>query len=269
MPDPRQEEEALRSARDFRVSARKVAMWSAVLTVAALVALVIVAVDRGAAALDTVALYLAVVAFVSQLIMYVAQNESAARQLKQSQDVQRETSMMLRGIQEQAAGMQRLLNEQYGAVINALVDRATEATAAGRLPRSGPPDETPGVDDELGLLAPTPEARAALEELRESLRAEFADTAAEAVQRYAVESRLPVFPTSGPPSSGVTRMPFSVDQIGQIHYVDDQQAADRAATKRAAQRRSGRHAAAEGLDDSDLNGDSDRNLNADDRHLDG
>lgn len=266
MPDFHQDEQPS-SARDFRLSPRKVAMWSAVLTVAALVALVIVAVDQGASALDTVALYLAVVAFVAQLIMYVAQNESAARQLKQSQDVQRQTSSMLSGIEAANASTQRLLNGQYNVVINALVKHAAAATAAASAPGRMPQvDESNKADLNV---ASTQQPQEALEEVEARLRAEFAETAAEAVQRYAEQSQIPVFPTSGPPSGGIVRSAFGV---GPIVYLDDDRLppmSDRAATKSAAQRYAARRRSADEQGDRERNADSDRDRNADDRDLNG
>jgi hypothetical protein len=260
MPDFHQDEQPS-SARDYRLSPRKVALWAAVVAVAAVVALIAVAVINDADALNTVALYLAVIAFVAQLIMYVAQNESSARQLKQSQDVQRETSTMLRGIQEANASTQRLLNGQYNVVINALVEAAAAATAAGRLPRADESSEAPAGDDGDALSVLTPEAL-------EGLRAEFAETAAEAVQRYAEQSQFPMFPASGPPSGGIVRSAFGFKPVLPIRYVDDDglpPTSDRVAMKRAAQRR----ATAPEPGDRDRNADSDHGRNADDRNLNG
>jgi hypothetical protein len=195
MPNFHQAEEQSSSARDYRLSPRRVAMWSSVAAVAAVVALIAVAVINEADALNTVALYLAVIAFVAQLIMYVAQNESSARQLKQSQDVQRQTSMMLSAIQEQAGGMQRSLDEQFGVVINALVERAAEATEE-RLPRG-----EDGQRDGAGPVAPTL-TQDALDELRDDLRSEFAETVAEVMEANAAQWRIPASTASGSPISG-------------------------------------------------------------------
>ncbi|MCW2994139.1 MAG: hypothetical protein JWQ18_1634 [Conexibacter sp.] len=207
MSDFHQADEQPSSTRDYRLSPRKVAMWSAIAAVAAVAALIAVAAVNDADALNTVALYLAVIAFVAQLIMYVAQNESSARQLKQSQDVQRQTSTMLRGIQEQAGGMQRLMNEQYGLVINALVERATEATAAvagGRLPaeqESFEVDVTTAPEGD-GDDQPVPLTQEALDELREDLRAEFTQTAVATMARFAEQQQAAAWPAAEVPTSG-------------------------------------------------------------------
>lgn len=183
MPDFHQDEQPS-SARDYRLSPRKVAMWSSVAAVAAVAALIAVAAVNDADALNTVALYLAVIAFVAQLIMYVAQNESSARQLKQSQDVQRQTSMMLSEIRQQSAAMQHKLDEEHAVMVNALVEQAANATE--RLAALQHVGQGKG---EGSGSAPSEEA---LAQLRDQIRAELAETAEEVVRRYADEQVDPL-----------------------------------------------------------------------------
>jgi hypothetical protein len=223
MPDFHGAQEQPSSARDYRLSPRKVAMWSAVAAVAAVATLIAVAAVNDADALNTVALYLAVIAFVAQLIMYVAQNESSARQLKQSQDVQRQTSSMLSGIEKQAAGIERRLNEEYATVIQALVEQAAAATERLLAERGREPEAAAAPD------------QAMVDQLRDELREELSEAAAVAVTRYAEEQQVPRFPASGPPSSGVDVQ--DLVESNRARIVGDLANAQRKATAAAAARR--------------------------------
>lgn len=215
MPDFHQDhgEQSSPSARDYRLSPRKVAMWCAVAAVAAVVALIAVAVITEADALNTVALYLAVIAFVAQLIMYVAQNESAARQLKQSQDVQRQTSMMLSSIQAQAANMQQLLNEQYDKVITALVERAAAVGEGAIAEIEG---AEPDTNSETAAVADREALRATL---REDLRVDLEQTAQEAARAVYEEQALKYLPaaTTGPTFAGASA--FSGPVATSVPYI--------------------------------------------------
>jgi heme/copper-type cytochrome/quinol oxidase subunit 4 len=195
MPDFRRmkdrEEGERKLADHYRVSTRKVAMWSAVIALGSVAAVILVATVQNANALNTIALYLAIIAFIAQLIMFIAQNESSSRQLSASKDVQRGTSVALRGIEETAGNIQRLLNEQYGVVINALVERATDAAAERLSGPVAPGEAAEGASTDEGAGGSAAPALTR-EELRAELRAELAHAATTALESSRQSAFIPL-----------------------------------------------------------------------------
>jgi hypothetical protein len=77
-------------------------------------------------ALETVAIALAILAFVVQIIVYIAQAEAAAAALRRSQDIYAETLRVLTEIRERSEGTQAAVTQQF--------DKVLEHALAAKLP---------------------------------------------------------------------------------------------------------------------------------------
>jgi hypothetical protein len=72
---------------------------------------------KDADVLSTVALALAVLAFVAQLLVFIAQSWSANQQMVQSEGLNRQTQALLAQVQVSAQSTQALLSEQFDTVL--------------------------------------------------------------------------------------------------------------------------------------------------------
>lgn len=87
-------------------------------------ALVIVATTRAAGALETTALVLAVVAFASQLLIFVAQLSLSTNQLQQAERVNSETSAVLADVSSRVARLDETQLQQFTEIRERLLPRA-------------------------------------------------------------------------------------------------------------------------------------------------
>jgi hypothetical protein len=99
------------------LSWRTVAVISAVAAVASLTTLAVVAGLGNADALATVALALAIVSLVSQLIVFIAQTESGARQAEHGDEIYRDTKALLSGLDVSARMTSQMVSGQFDKLL--------------------------------------------------------------------------------------------------------------------------------------------------------
>jgi hypothetical protein len=116
--------ESSEQSGSFVVQWRAVAITSCIVALAAIGALVVVATIKRADPLSTIALALAILAFVIQILVFVAQNWTTGAQMLQSQTLNTETKSLLVELRTSAQGTNAMLNEQF----NKLLDRMLVTT---------------------------------------------------------------------------------------------------------------------------------------------
>jgi hypothetical protein len=108
------------------VSWRTVAVISAVLAVCSATALIVVAAVRGANALSTIALSLAIVAFSSQIIIAIGQSRNDAEQIRRTEEVSTRTLTALTEVQTTTQGMLHSFEGQFSKVLERVLSRTLE-----------------------------------------------------------------------------------------------------------------------------------------------
>jgi hypothetical protein len=108
---------------------RTVSFCSTFVAIAAVAALAIVAYEHGADGLSTIALALAILAFVVQLMVFIAQEGLATRQAQRGEEIYTRTSGILERIEERSSGTQRLVEEQRGFILKAAQGAVSEVIA--------------------------------------------------------------------------------------------------------------------------------------------
>lgn len=108
---------------------RLVSVGLAVMTVAALAALVTVASINDADELSTVALALAVLAFAAQLVVSLAQGQAATRQEAENRRIASDTQAALAEIRASTAGLMTTVGTQYDRVLDAVLRTLPAAVA--------------------------------------------------------------------------------------------------------------------------------------------
>lgn len=96
---------------------RVLAFGASILAVGSLSALVIVSAVKDADILSTVALSLAILAFVIQIIVFLAQSGAASRQILRSESLYAETQGLLREVGATAGATQQFLTQQFDTVL--------------------------------------------------------------------------------------------------------------------------------------------------------
>jgi hypothetical protein len=114
------------SAR-FSLSARVVAAGGAILGVGCLATLAVVTAAEGDDALSTIALSLAVLAFIVQLLVFVAQSQATSQQMLRSEQLNTQTQALLSEMQTTARGTETMVREQFGQLLRAFMDAAKTA----------------------------------------------------------------------------------------------------------------------------------------------
>ena len=104
-------------AGQFQFGAKPVAVMSVVLGLACAGTLAVVASNKNVDSLSTIALALAIIAFIAQLIVYIAQSAATTQQMGRAERLHTETRALLQGIDRTAQSIQGSLNDQYGRVI--------------------------------------------------------------------------------------------------------------------------------------------------------
>jgi hypothetical protein len=108
----------------LQVSWRGTAIAGSCLSLGLATTLIIVATVRDAGALETVALVLAVVAFVSQLMIFIAQVGVTTTQLQQAERVNSETSALLADLSSRLARLDETQFQQFTEIRQQLLPRA-------------------------------------------------------------------------------------------------------------------------------------------------
>jgi hypothetical protein len=96
---------------------QRIALVTSLLAIAALAALILVASLKQADALSTVALSLAILAFVAQIVVFLGQAWTSSRQMLQSETLNAQTLSILSEVRTSAAGTQAMLLEQFDTVL--------------------------------------------------------------------------------------------------------------------------------------------------------
>jgi hypothetical protein len=111
----------------YRVAPRHVVVISTLFGVSCLTVLVVVGYVRDADGLATIALILAIFAFLVQLIVFAVQNQSATQQLLRSEQLNTQTRSLLTEIQTTALGTESLMRDQFAHLLRAFLDAARSA----------------------------------------------------------------------------------------------------------------------------------------------
>lgn len=105
------------------------ALGATAVAVASIIALAIVATVEDADSLATVALVLAILSFLVQLVVYIAQAWTGSQQQVRAEQLNTETRTLLRGIEATANATQRTLTDQYDKVLRAVIDAGSEVAS--------------------------------------------------------------------------------------------------------------------------------------------
>lgn len=108
------------------VSWRTVAVVGAVLAVCSTTALIVVASVRGANALSTIALSLAIVAFSSQIIIAIGQSRTDAEQIRRTEEIATRTLTALTEVQTTTQGMLHSFEGQFSKVLERVLSKTLE-----------------------------------------------------------------------------------------------------------------------------------------------
>lgn len=108
---------------NFSVSWRIVAVTSLCVNLALLVVLAVVASSNSVDFLSTLALALAVIAFVVQIIVFIAQSASAGAQVARAEELHGATQRILAAIEEKAEGTRRTVDTINKQMLGALLDK--------------------------------------------------------------------------------------------------------------------------------------------------
>ncbi|WP_182881646.1 hypothetical protein [Microbispora sp. H10949] len=124
---------------ELRISWKIIALSSLLLNLGAIATVATMAATQSADALNTVALALAVIAFICQLIIFSIQTVQSGDQLKQAETLNRETSELLSEIRVRIEGTNQMVSSQYHellrlSVLKSVSEVAKEATE-GTMPK--------------------------------------------------------------------------------------------------------------------------------------
>ena len=161
---------ASREHSTLMVSWRTLALAMTIISIALTTTLAIVTYEGGVDQLATLALALAILVFVVQIIVYIAQANSSGQQLLRAEELHGRTMEALRAIEEKAEGTRATVTSMNDRVLNTLIGRVQEEV------------EAKGVDPS------SPEIRAEVEQ-------RISDMAARFVQPRAVEGAIERTPT--------------------------------------------------------------------------
>lgn len=125
-------------SQNFIVSYRLLSLVGALCTLAAITALIFVSAIRGVDALSTVALALAILAFVIQILFFIAQSATAAEQAKQMMELNADSRTLLEGVRSNVDQIKDLLREHFSYVLQKALDGRTPEEQAE--PREGEVD---------------------------------------------------------------------------------------------------------------------------------
>lgn len=120
----------------FTVSARTVAMGSTIVALTCLTTLAVVTSLEGGKGLETVALALAILAFVVQLIVFIVQGATASQQLLRNEELYGRMQDVLGRIHEKAAGTQAAVSRIEDRIFDSVAKAVPQATGAGVDPSS-------------------------------------------------------------------------------------------------------------------------------------
>ena len=184
----------------LRVPLAGLAVGCAAIALTSLATLVVVASIKDVEALSTVALSLAVIAFVAQLIVFVVQTGAASQQMLQSRELHAELLRLLGEMGERAKG-----TEAAVTTINERLLEAALGKALGGREGTGPVDPRAIASQVASMLN---------ERAGESLRSpnEIVDLAAS----QAARERLLSYPTSASPDTVAVLETLSPQALGSL-----------------------------------------------------
>lgn len=108
----------MRDPAAFRISWRTIAICSLFLNLAAVATIATLASVNDAGALNTVALALAIIAFVCQLIIYSVQTWQSGEQLQQAKDLNSETLQVLADAKSKIDGTHQMVSSQHQELLH-------------------------------------------------------------------------------------------------------------------------------------------------------
>jgi hypothetical protein len=110
---------------NFIVSAKAVAIGAVTVAIAALAGLAVVATIKNADTLAVVALAVAIVTFVVQILVYIVQAAASSQQELRAQELHGRTTSTLSKIEEKAEGTRREVSTIRKEMLPALIGKAT------------------------------------------------------------------------------------------------------------------------------------------------
>lgn len=118
------------SAEDvFKLPRRRVAIASTLVAVAAVAALILVTAITRADELAVIALSLAILAFLIQIVVYIAQASAASAMMLRSETLNAQTSALLTEVQVSARAMQELVRDQFNYLLRRVIPESVKETA--------------------------------------------------------------------------------------------------------------------------------------------
>lgn len=120
----------------FTLSWKSVAIGSGAVGLCAVGALAVVATVRGSDSLATIALALAILAFVIQILVFIAQNWTSGQQVLQSEKINTSTQALLAELRESARGTNQIVSNQFDKVLESFL-----VVTEREMSKSLPPDQ--------------------------------------------------------------------------------------------------------------------------------
>ena len=106
-----------RQSPNISLRASHVAFWAVAVAIASITALTVIAARLDAAVLSTVALTLAILAFVIQIVVYVFQNQTSSEQMMQSERLNNATRSLLGKIEATNTATLKVITDQFNFVL--------------------------------------------------------------------------------------------------------------------------------------------------------
>ncbi len=123
---------------DLSIRWMSIAIAAVIVALASLTVLAVVASIRDADVLSVVALALAILAFVVQIIVYIVQSASATRQEVQMTEIYGRTLKALNAIEEKSEGTRRTVTTISDRLLDAAIGKAIPESQASGLPVTSP-----------------------------------------------------------------------------------------------------------------------------------
>lgn len=118
------------SSSSLRIPLGILALGAGIVAVASLSSLVVIAAIDDVDVLSTVALSLAILAFVVQIMIFLAQTWAAAQQRAQNEELNAETRVVLSKVEESVRGTQAAITDQFDRVLGVALQRTAAETQA-------------------------------------------------------------------------------------------------------------------------------------------
>lgn len=128
----------------LHINWKTIALGSLLVNLAAIAGISAVSIVKDADVLSTVALLLAIIAFICQLIVYAIQTSQSSGQLRQAKDLNASTETLLAEVRTRIEGTQQMMTSQHQELVRLTLLKSTADVA-----RKVPEGELAGVEELL------------------------------------------------------------------------------------------------------------------------